>query len=107
MIHVDIEDEMRPCAYGDRRRLAPKPQAWMSTVDSRMTIGVRDHLRANTKGKELALQLAPKGVPVTTPGAPIVIHASDSSRLGEVTSGSCVGIVGEGSATEKEKKLVE
>lgn len=112
----EIEDEMRPYVYGERRRPGPKPKAWMSTGEARMTIDARDHLHANRKGKELAPQLVSICWPDTTPSVPIVTHASDSPLISGVTTGSrrCVagsrsrvGIMVEGFVTSKEKKLVE
>lgn len=81
-----------------------------------MTIDARERLRSVRYGKELAFEIAPKITLETSRDTPLVMHASSSSLLGEVStgarrwvmdSGSCVAIVGEGSVTENEKKIVE
>lgn len=75
-----------------------------------------DRLRTNRIGKEPAAQIAPKGVPETVRGTPLVSHASSSSLLGGVATGarrwvihrgSCVDIVAEGSVTKKDKNIFE
>lgn len=30
LIQVEVEEEMRPYAYGERRKPAPKPEDWMT-----------------------------------------------------------------------------
>lgn len=68
------------------------------------------------KGRGLAQQVAPRGVPDAGSNTPMVTHASDLSLSGEdaagsrrwvVDSGSCIDMVSEGSVTKKERKSVE
>lgn len=115
-IHVEADPGMRPYAYRERRRPAPTPKGWLSTDEARMTIELRDHLRAIRKGRELALQIDSDSASDATLDTPIVTHASDLSLLGGaatgsrrwvVDSGSWVDIVGEGSVTKEEKACVE
>lgn len=116
LAHAEINEEMRPYAYGERRRPAPRPKGWMTTHEKRSTICVRDRLRAARIGKELAFEFAPKVASGALRDAPSVTHASRSLLLGEVATeagrwvidrGSCTDIVGEGPITKNEKNIVE
>lgn len=54
LIHIEVEEDMRPYADGERRRPIPRPREWVTTDEARTTIDVRDRLRAIRIGNELA-----------------------------------------------------
>lgn len=91
LLQVELEDEVRPYSNGERPRLVPKPEEWMTAAAARITIDVRDRLRAVRKGKDLAQQLAPKGIPDAGSNTPVVTHAVDSSIGRSSDQGSTMG----------------
>lgn len=115
MIFLKVENDLRQYACGGRRRPLPKPRDLWNADPARMTLDIRDSLRAIRLGRGLADDVTPKSGKCLSLAGRLVTLASTSPCGGSfsprsnrwvIDSGSCIDTIRESTITDCEQAQI-